>query len=212
MNLAIKVVAASILMTTVSSLVAHAAVDNRAQTSYYVAPAPQPAEQIKYPLESTTAPAAIVPYLQSSATSRITRWYWAPKQVDHQTMMVYGGWNGNTLINRLEFSNGLYFRQYVMHYDTLSSGLQRVTVDCFSSQNSYEGRVEYISSTLNNKTYLAKAIHYGPANNKIYELAVHWSNLGVTATLGREDINLKACQDWLPQHFPMWMHFGLKLN
>jgi hypothetical protein len=139
--------------------------------------------------------------------------------------MVYTGRSAqNQVINVLHFwTNGsqeVYQRQYIVHYETLASGFESVTVDRYvasGSSDEYVGQTQYLSSVINNRLYLARVTFTNQYQQRIRELDLAWSKNGVTGTManpGRnrfaqvQAVNLKATEP-LRQSFDLWDSFGL---
>jgi hypothetical protein len=142
--------------------------------------------------------------------------------------MIYAGWAQGRLINRLDFwTNGkqqVFERQYIMHYESLPSGFESITVDRYKTGSGgadvFEGQTEYLSSLIKKKLYLARVTYTNHYQQIVTQLTIDWSANGVRATSkqignGRvgpaQEINLRAT-DYLKQNFDLWDSFGVRFD
>jgi hypothetical protein len=220
-----------VFVLSIGALVSHqaagAVVPERASAHEYRASPGQASAPTQYPQQSTAPPPSVVSHLHSTVVSRVATWVWTPKTIFSQNTMVYAGWSQNRLINVMHFwTNGsqeVYQRQYIVHYETLPTGLESVTVDRYASSGAseeYVGQTQYLSSIVDNKLYLARAIFTNQYQQKLRELDISWSKNGVKATMVNgsqnrfaptQEISLRATES-LKQNFDLWDSFGLKLN
>jgi hypothetical protein len=204
---------------------ANATLYERAPAHEYVAPPSQSIFQPTYLQRTAAAPPVVALHLHNTVLKRITKWDWEPRTIFSQNTMVYTGRSAqNQVINVLHFwTNGsqeVYQRQYIVHYETLASGFESVTVDRYvasGSSDEYVGQTQYLSSVINNRLYLARVTFTNQYQQRIRELDLAWSKNGVTGTManpGRnrfaqvQAVNLKATEP-LRQSFDLWDSFGL---
>jgi hypothetical protein len=215
------------LGTLASCHSAGATVPARASAHEFSATEAQSNIQVQYPQQSAVAPPAIVSHLHNTVVRRVATWVWAPKTIFSQNTMIYAGWAQDHLINVMHFwTNGsqeIYQRQYVVHYETLPTGLESVTVDRYvasGSSEEYAGQTQYLSSLVNNKLYLARVTFTNQYQQKLRELDIDWSKNGVKATMvngarnrfaATQEISLAATES-LKQAFDLYDSFGLKVE
>lgn len=206
---------------------AGAVVPDRASAHEYAVSEMPANSQEPSPRQTAVAPGVVVSHLHSTVVKRVAAWAWAPKTIFNQNTMVYEGWAQNRLINVLQFwTNGVqevYQRQFIVHYESLPSGLESVTVDRYvasGSSEEYVGQTQYLSSVVNNKLYLGRVTYTNQYQQKLKELDIEWSKNGVRATMvngaqnrfaAAQEVSLKATES-LKQAFDLWDFFGLKLN
>lgn len=220
-----------IVLLALSTLVSHqsagASMPERATAHEYSPLEARSNNPLQYPQQSSVAPPTIVSHLHRTVVRRVATWVWQPKTIFSQNTMIYAGWAQDHLINVMHFwTNGsqeIFQRQFIVHYETLPTGLESVTVDRYvasGSSEEYVGQTQYFSSLMNNKLYLARVTFTNQYQQKLRELDIDWSKNGVKATMANgaqnrfaatQDVSLKATES-LKQAFDLYDSFGLKVE
>jgi hypothetical protein len=118
----------------------------------------------------------------------------------------------------------MYYRQYLIHYDTMSNGDHLVTVNRYNRDSSgreiVEYRTRYVYKYSNGKAYLCSADRVwlrGSRGGLESHLDVQWTANGVRAWLSgyggsnRQELVLNAVKASLANEFDLWEEFGLVL-
>ena len=187
--------------------------------------------------QSATTPAEIQSSVHPSVKSLAQglNWVWSGQSyysrsnLGHSANAItYSGYAQDRLVDRLivytDQNQLRYDKQFVVQYGNALSGDKIVTVQHYHSRsNRFANQptddelistTTYESKVVGSQLYLTSIEWIDRTGAERMRLDITWTSSGVRVLITQgqspsQDLNLRATQSWLPQHFELWNEFGL---